>query len=273
MKGKVSHFSDLKINRRRRRFLLKLYLSIFVGGLTLAALVWLVINLPLLKFKTISSNASETHIGEKLVEVVKDYVRKNSLAVNILGPDHFFIWPKSLTGKEIGFPELEKIDIQKNYFSRALLISILEKDTAGIWCLRKESEPSFAPKCWLFDHSGKIFKASLSTSGNLIKVVDDYSQENLTLDSKILPDPMAENMVSILDMLSESSLSPQKVEIKDLELQEVEVSTFDGPKIYFSLRRKADAYLGVLNSLAKEPNFANLTYVDLRVESRVYTHK
>ncbi|MEK9173618.1 MAG: hypothetical protein AAB594_03560 [Patescibacteria group bacterium] len=272
MKEKVNQFSDLNKNRRRRRFLLKIYLSIFAGGLVIAALVWLVINLPLLKFKTISSNASETQIGEKLIEVVKTYVQKNSLAVDILGPNHFFIWPKSLTGKEIGFPELDKIEIRKNYLSQALLISILEKDTAGIWCLRKESDFS-SPRCWLFDRSGKIFKESLSTSGNLIKVVDDYSQENLNLNSKILPDPMAENMVSILVMLSETSLSPRKIEILDLKPQEVEVSTFNGPKIYFSLRRKADIYLEILNALAKESNFASLAYVDLRVENRVYTRK
>lgn len=275
MKEKVNQFSDLKNTRRRRRFFIRMYLLVFVGAVVLFTIGWFFISFPFFKFKVITSNASETSIGDKIIEVVKSHVEKNSVAKKFLGVNHFFIWPSSLVGKDIGLPELDKIEIKKNYFGQALLINILEKDIAGIWCLRKNvAEATNDPSnCWVFDRLGRVFRKSLSTSGNLIKVIDDFTQDSLDVDSKILPEPLTENMLSILDVISKSSISPKKIEIKNLNLQELEVQTFDGPVIYFSLRRNATAYLDVLNTLAKEPGFSKLAYVDLRVENRVYTHK
>jgi hypothetical protein len=90
------------------------------------------------------------------------------------------------------------------------------------------------------------------------------------LNAKILPESFVSNLISILSVLRHTGLEVKTVELKDLSLEEVTVTTANGPSLYFSLRFAADNYLTVIQSLMARSGFGKLQYIDCRTENRVY---
>jgi len=100
--------------------------------------------------------------------------------------------------------------------------------------------------------------------------IHDYSQSGLGLGKKVLPDPFMENLVSIVRAVVGSGVGVKEIALNDLALQEIVVTTYDGPALYFSLRFPADNDVPVLQGLMAKPGFGKLQYVDFRVENRAY---
>ena len=67
-----------------------------------------------------------------------------------------------------------------------------------------------------------------------------------------------------------SGLTVEEIALHDIGLEEVDVSTYNGPVIYFSLRFNAMEDLPVLQQLLAKPNFNSLQYIDFRTENRAY---
>jgi hypothetical protein len=101
-------------------------------------------------------------------------------------------------------------------------------------------------------------------------MVSDYSQDERKFGDKVLPERFLKNLFSILRVVESSRINPAEIRVSDLNLQEVEIRTYDGPRIYFSLRFPSDQTLPVLISLTNRPDFRNFYSVDFRVENRTY---
>ena len=78
------------------------------------------------------------------------------------------------------------------------------------------------------------------------------------------------NMLSVLDAVKASGLTVKEISLNNMGLEELDVSTYNGPDIYFSLRFSAAEDLSVLQGLMQKPNFSSLQYVDFRTENRAY---
>jgi len=266
MKKQSLDFSEIKRHRRKRQRIIKIlsysaFFSFVIGGL-----VWLFIFSPIFRFDNIEVVIGDDSLKEKIATQLEAKV-KNSFLESIFGDRNFLIWPSKLAGKELAsLPEISELIIDKQYRENNITITATERSALGIWCLQKTTPPA----CFKFDDQGFIFRESLATGGNLIKIVRDFEQENLVVGDSILPEEFRANILSVLQVIEDSRLSTKEVILKNLKLQEVEVPLSSGPKIYFSLRRKADIYLEVLKSLSQEPGFSNYSYIDLRVENRVY---
>jgi hypothetical protein len=115
-----------------------------------------------------------------------------------------------------------------------------------------------------------MFRNTWAAEGSLISVVNDYSQDNLGINDVILQKEFIPHLVGALEVLPESNVAVKEIKLADLSLQELEVSTFDGPTIFFSLRFPASEAVSVLNSLREQPGLEKLQTVDFRVEGRVY---
>lgn len=171
-------------------------------------------------------------------------------------------------------PQLAAVSISKNYFGHSINISVTEREPFAIWCEMPQMDaagnPAANETCFWFDASGVIFEKAFDTEGSALLAVHDYSQAGLGLAQKILPDAFIANFMSIADVLKQSGLAVKEVALKDISLQEIDVSTYGGPDVYFSLRFGAADDLPVLQNLMAKPNFKNLQYVDFRVENRAY---
>jgi hypothetical protein len=136
--------------------------------------------------------------------------------------------------------------------------------------LSASSPRDSAYDCWWFDAEGVMFQKGLTAEGNLIRRVDDYTRRSLAPGSRVLGPSFMPPLVSIFHALEVSGVSVKEVRLSDAGLEELEISTYNGPKIFFSLRFGAQWTASVIISLRAEGNFSKLEYVDFRVEGRVY---
>jgi hypothetical protein len=124
--------------------------------------------------------------------------------------------------------------------------------------------------CRWFDSEGVMFQKSIAAEGNLIRRVDDYSRRSLTPGSRVLGSAFMPSLLSIFHALEVSGVSIKEVRFNDAALEELEVDTYDGPALFFSMRFPADRTASIVTTLRAGNNFSRLHYVDFRVEGRVY---
>ncbi|MFA6354137.1 MAG: hypothetical protein WCX12_00410 [Candidatus Paceibacterota bacterium] len=291
------YLSSLKKQKTQRRLFIRLSIVLVCTGLVLIGSMWLVVNFPFFHFKEIKVNLSDNLDKSQILSAVQSQVILDSYVRKILGPSHFFIWPNSITGANLKIPQISKVNIEKKYFSRALILDVVERKPTGVWCEKSSlsnriekadnSTPTLSEdnpdelitldeiasaRCFFFDSAGIIFMKTATTGGNLVKVVSDYSKRILTLNSKILPDRFLPNLFSVFSVIDEAKLNVEEIILRDLTLQEITVKINSGPEIYFSLRHPSNSYLLFLKSVIKNQNLSKLKYIDLRVENRAYTN-
>lgn len=263
---------------------------------------WVIIYSPLFRIKNIEVVGTRGISRDEVVTLLRTGILENSFWKKILGFENILAWPDALSSSDLAsLPEFKSISIEKHYRARSVSVRAEERRQFGIWCAnRTDGKPiltngaqasdtnsvssdqhqSGDESCFWFDDEGVLFKKSVGVEGTLIKLVDDYSQKNLGLNSKMLPDAFIPNMFSIFRALAGSGAAVEEIRLNNLELQEIEVDTYDaasgetaakqGPKLFFSLRFPSDNAAAVIKSLMAQPNFGKLQYIDFRVENRAY---
>lgn len=280
-----SYVSERKKKRKKRHGYFVFVVIFLIAYFFLLGVGWLVFRSPLFRVEhTViqgNNNVGQNDIislvqagilnGESSVRGPRDFIK------SLLGSKNILVWPSTLPSSSLMLiPELASIDITKDYWSRTVTITATERQPFAIWCLMAESGQHGAgsivggEQCFWFDDQGVIFSKAFDTQGSAIFAIHDYSQSHLALNAPVLPDQFAHNLISVVKTLIESHLPIQDITLKNLELQEIDVTTHSGPAVYFSLRFPADEDLPVLESLMSKPGFNKLQYVDFRVEHRAY---
>lgn len=270
-------WSDVHSRQKRK------YRRVFFLGFLIAAYfifivgAWAVIYSPLFKIKSIEISGNKNVPSDDVMTLAKADIFRGSLIKRALGIRNILIWPGKFSSEILEYyPEIKSASVAKNYIGRKITISVEERQPLGAWCLKAASlsadniQAGDESNCFWFDEQGFIFKRAMSMEGSIFTVVDDYSQKTPGLRSKILPDSLVENAFSVFRAIAASGLRVKEIRLNDLALEEMEVDTYDGPKIYFSLRFAADSAPDVINSLRQKSIFGGLQYVDFRVENRVY---
>jgi hypothetical protein len=194
------------------------------------------------------------------------------------------IYPGTLTTSDLAFiPQLASVTIAKDYWSHTVTADVTERKPVGIWCFMAGPPPAMTgmnasgtvniltgENCYWFDGKGVLFARTFDTEGSLMFAVHDYSQSRLGLSAVMLPAEFVPNLISILTVLKGSSVNVNEVALNNIELQEIDVTTYNGPALYFSLRFAANDDLAVLQNLMAKPGFTKLQYVDFRVENRAF---
>lgn len=265
------HQQFRKIKRLRFVFLGFLALVYFV----FVVCIWFFLGSPFFHVKNVAIVGNRDVSRGEILSAVISRVLGESWWKPFFGINNMLIWREGPAEDALVFlPKIKSIDIKKNYEDGSILIKVAEREPYGIWCgiAPALSSGSFAEEtsCWWFDEEGVIFKHALFTQGSLIMVVSDYSQNEVGLRSNILPKEFLPNALSILKALKSSGLDIKEIRLDDLKLEELEATTFSGPKIYFSLRFPANNTAEVIRSFIEKSTFKNLEYLDFRVENRVY---
>lgn len=264
---KPDYLQSLGERRKRRKKLLGWgSFGLGVYGLSLLGLLF-VLKTPFFEIKTVEVKGAGNIPEKNIISLLTSQAIKNSWPNRFLGAQNFLIWPSSFSQKELALlPSLSSVQVDKDYSSKKIVISVAERKPYGIWCVEKKDPPA----CLWFDDKGVMFKQAFSGEGNLIRVIKDYYQNGLGVNDSVLPQQFLPNLFPILDILRGSDLSIKEIGLYHLDLEEIEAQTWNGPKILFSLRFAPQGALEVLNSLKSKSGFKNISYVDFRVENRAY---
>lgn len=267
--------------KRSRWFLIFLISSVF---LVFLAITWFLLRTPFFRIKNIEVVGIDNVTREAVISLLRSKVINGSFLKSFLGVNHFLNWPNGISEKDLLFlPAVKNIDVEKNYRERSVVIKVKERKPYGIWCHQAQTDAdgtrinaenglreSASDSCWWFDDEGIIFKRAVRAEGSLIIAVDDYSGKDFGLRSEILPERLKANAFSVFEILEKGVIAIKEIKLNDLKLEELEVLTYEGPKIYFSLRFQAENSIVALEDLVSKSGFKNLEYLDFRVENRVY---
>jgi hypothetical protein len=273
-----SYLSEKQRRRKKRQRYLYVALAAAAVYLLLAGTAWAFLRNPFLRVDNVTVTGNDTvPTGDVIAIVQSAALRDRGLLLwkAILGYRNMLIWPSSLTAADLIFnPRLQAVTLSKDYFSHTITVHVTERTPLGTWCFMPQGAASGATaaseNCYWFDDTGFMFARTLDTQGNLIFVVHDYSQTGRGLAQEILPDEFVPNFISIIDALKASGIGVSDIVLKDISLEEIDVTTQNGPALYFSLRFSADEDLPVLEDLMTKSDFSKLQYVDFRVENRAY---
>lgn len=198
---------------------------------------------------------------EDIIQSLKDFFEKKSKISSFLGAENILIWKEIGVDFLLKYPQIEKIEIEKDYSKRILKINLVKKGKRGAWCV-----PS---GCFWFDQKGALFAEAPIMEGGLILTVNDFSGRELKIGDSVLPENFFGNFFKIIGFLEKNGLAAKNLKLNDLSSQEITAESGDGPQIRFSLRNDPAFAEAAIQSL-KEIGLKNIEYIDLRVENKAY---
>lgn len=264
-----------KKKEKRRRRLWWLAAAILVFSIVLFVF-WIIVESPVFRVDRVVVRGNIAVASGDVADLLQASVSRHpTLWSSLLGVKNMLIWPKALASSDIALvPQLAAVTLQKNYTDHTIVASVTEREPVAIWCempaVDASGNPSGDESCFWFDDTGTLFQKAFDTEGSELFAVHDYSQKGLGLGGNILPDIFVPDMLSIFDTLKISGITVKEIALNDLSLQEIDISTYDGPALYFSLRFSAEEDLQALQQLMGKPGFSSLQYVDFRTENRMY---
>jgi hypothetical protein len=264
-----------KKKRDRRRRLWWSLAGILFFGIAVFA-VWIVDGSPIFRVDHFDVNGNQAVASDDVVALLQASAARNrTLWSSILGANNMLTWPKALATSDVAFiPQLSSVTLVKNYGRHTITANVAERVPLAIWCemppTDADGNPSGDEPCFWFDDTGTLFEKAFDTQGSELYAVHDYAQTGLGIGGKMLPDLFNANLISILNAVKESGLTVKEIALHDLSLEEIDVSTYNGPSLYFSLRFDASEDIAVLKELMGQSNFDSLQYIDFRTENRAY---
>ena len=256
-----------KKKKRLRKYLL--FATVFMVVYAIAVgVAWTFLRSPIFKANAIVVTGNQTvSSGDVITLLQSTTLRDHNFIKSLMGFKNMLIWPDALGAADLRLiPQIATLTTSKSYLSQTITVKVTERMPFAIWCVAPQAEE----KCYWFDDTGTAFRRTFDTQGSLMFAIHDYSQSDPGLNGKILPSPFVDNLISIVNVVRESGVDIKEIALKDIGLQEIDLTTYNGPDVYFSLRFPADNDLGVLQSLMAKPTFGKLQYVDFRVENRAY---
>ncbi|OGZ33239.1 MAG: hypothetical protein A2174_01875 [Candidatus Portnoybacteria bacterium RBG_13_41_18] len=274
--------------RKKSNFGFKLFIFLGLFFILGAAFFYILVFSSLFKITKIQvSGAKEVEISQ--IENIAAKVVDQRIFFNKIQQNNPIFSPGKIIQPIIleNFPRIKNINIKESFFDHILLIDVEERIPVAIWCLvaknevinaTSTSEVSLdntlqAESCYYVDSAGFVFAQAPILSGGLVPIVFDRSLDYLRIKDKISNENTIKFIIDVKKELDVINLNLTDFIIQSQTLGDLEVISPDGWKIYFDLNKPAVSQVyslkRVLSEEVKEKR-AQLEYVDLRVENRVY---
>ncbi len=279
----VVRAGNSRLRRRKRKVFFRkssLWLALFVivvGGLVF--LSWR----PFLQIKEVTVAGINVLPENELLGRVEDTLSERYILV--FPKRNIFLAPQRALEKDLknAYPRIETIDVSLDT-RRTLGIVLTEREGQYLWCDESVSREGEESDCYYMDDRGKIFdKAPYFSAGNI------YFSFYGTITDDIPDEILGERYLSIEEFMKLTSFieSLDKMQIKSFACKEdgdefvLYLGEKQSPNMpYMSWKSDIDmAHLksNVDSAFATEPfktkyreDFANLEYIDLRFENKVY---
>lgn len=227
----------------------KSFLLLFLFGLIVAGVVYLIWFTPAFQIQAIEVNGGTP----AQQEIVKGEAKGNML-----------FWKPPVNEKD--YPQLAKVEVQRNFFERKITVNLEERQKEIIWCMEKKEQ------CFWVDKTGFAFTPAPFTQGTLVevKVIRDYSEREVKVGENVLDPKHFQNLKSALDLLVELNLPVNELKVENVDYREAIADLSSGPDMYFSFLFDPGFAREVVEKLRSSGEWSSLRYVDLRVENRAY---
>ncbi len=242
------------------------------GGMIFGAIglfVYAVFFSPLFSVKEIGVSGSTGIPGDEIKNSISYFLMDRGKIFPLLGEKNMFFWDcgeKEISAVENKFPFIESLKIDRDFLARKVLISVAERQRYGIAC---ESISDAEKKCFWFDRSGIAFAVAPAAEGGLVNKIEVNPDVKIELGRPIAAETEMKNLITIFDVLDRSGLRIKSLVITDPALGEARTVPGVSPEILFSLKNDSSFALPAIEKL-KERGLEKYSYIDLRVESRLY---
>lgn len=297
-----SYVSDRRKRRRKVRIYFLGVLAFLFVYLIFAGTFWCIFHAPFFRVDEVVVQGNQTISSAQVTSLLQASIINNGDVAGgkhsglkaLLGMDNMLVWPDTISSSDLALiPQLADVSISKDYWAHTITVNVTERNIFAIWCFDAgvagatdsagsagaASSTTSAPvsadtvngeQCYSFDNTGTIFERTLDTQGGAISVIHDYSQKIRGLNEQVLPTEFVPNLISIVNVVHVLDLPIASIALNDISLEQINVTTVNGPAIYFSLRFPADEYLSVIQSLIQQPDFDKIGYIDCTTQNRLY---
>lgn len=258
--------TEVGIRRQRYRLLYASTAAVLGAAIVITAALAFLLYFPLWRVREVRIQGLSYMSPGAVEDALRARVPQGSWLKHLLGMHNLLVWPDSFSAEDLKFLwSASAVTISKDYLRGVVTVQVAERPHLGIWCFER-TEP---PQCFWFDGNGLITR-TLGTEGNLLLVVNDYARDGIRFQEPLVPAEFLPNLFSIFDALRSMDITRKEIRLNDLGLEEIQVPTFDGPDLLFSLRFPAVNAPAGLKALQEKTALSKLEYVDFRVENRVY---
>ena len=161
-------------------------------------------------------------------------------------------------------PRFASLEINRNYFSRTIEVSITERDKDMVWCFETNSV------CYWVYGSGFIFSQAPLFSGSLVIVITDSRETPLEIGSYVLSSSMNSILNKILAILAKLNVRIDDIRLENIKLRELITRVHSGPRIIFSLDIDPAFTETAISSLIKAGSWSKIKSLNLTVPDRAY---
>ncbi len=262
---KTTNYKDGLALKRRRSFIIKLFLLIISILAIILALGYLLLYSHYFQIDEVNINGLDQDLANKISVEIDNYRQSRFLYFlptgnNIL----FFNGNKIATDILNKFELLKDISINKKYF-HAIDISGTTKKAIGIWCFENYVGEN---KCKYFDDEMNLWGQPLKSSGYIIMLVEDEKEFDRQIINKEYFDAIQKVRSDTISMFNIS-----KVIITKDGIDDVEFYTDKNYKIIMAINSDLDSQIDSLKILLdskKSDTSFKPEYIDLRIDGRIY---
>ena len=284
--------------RKKKRLSFKI---IIFGGLffcLLAALIYFSIWSSLLQIKKIEIKSEKDpayYQNDQIIQIAEEKIAQKIL--NIIPQDNIILVPLDQIKNTIldKFPEIRQVSVYRNLKDIGIIIEIEERESIGIWCKSEEVERILEPiststeevikiikekkinDCFQIDKEGVIYKKSLLIKSS--SVLNIYSSRDQSAEIRDLVVPS-----NIIDFILETREKTKKIKTDNIlsvlmsnfdfvSIEDIRGTTSFGWQVYFNPAYSLDSQIKALEIVLSEQikwDYRDLSYIDLRIEGKVY---
>ncbi|MDO8676616.1 MAG: hypothetical protein Q7K16_03130 [Candidatus Azambacteria bacterium] len=255
--------ADEQEKKRRRKT--RLFWIVFTIGLF--TIIWSFFVSPFFKITEIqipeSNIVTKEDINRLIVDSLPLKIGKNIL---LLPSGHL------KTALAVAFPAITNLKVNKKLF-HTITIGFEKRVQIGFWCHPTGDELQ-ADNCYSFDKDGIIFKEAPTSEGSLILKIKDFEKKSVSIGDKILDDNNLKFILSFNDTVEKTNhFKIIEFRVKPAPNIDLEAVVNDDWSIYLDPSQnpkiEASNLFTVVNEALKN-KLNNLSYIDLRVPSRIF---
>ncbi len=260
-------YRDQLKEKRRKKFLLKLFSIIGLVFLCMASAVYLLFFAGFLNVRAIDVNGAEIIPPADLKSAAEGWLNGRFLGIARNRSLLFISSDKLASELAVKFPRIDSVEIKKE-FPHGLKIVITERQSAGIWCFAASGH------CFYFDKNGTAYADAARSSGFLILNVADGQGQAVALGSRVSSEERVKNIITANELLPKIGVNVAEFSIPSGSFDEFDARTAGGWKILFGDSTdiaKQIVSLGVLfRDKLSAVSRTGLYYIDLRIQDRIY---
>ncbi|MCL5006635.1 MAG: hypothetical protein M1153_00595 [Patescibacteria group bacterium] len=243
------------------------------GAFSLLLIGFLVflLRFPLFQVRSVAIQGDSSVSQSMIVSAVTAHLMGNNFLAYAFGLNNMLTWGGvSSTVSETlrSLPTVGELSISRNFWNGQVIIKVSDRQKYLLWCLVADNS------CYFTDKTGIAFlhyRSSTSTSANpgLPVVVDSYHQSLKILSPALNASDYA-NLLKTVSLLQNLGFANPTLNLNDLNYEEIDFRTHNGPVVYFSLLFDPSDDLSALQKLINSPLWSRLQYVNLTVQGRIY---